>query len=153
IQMLDWLDGPGHSIIETAILKDANVLSVQDAIDVARGVLHWAVCTEHMVALEPGVAYLRKLFSTPGSVPKDIVLQSLSPDGPALKVTETNQIGLRLGLPGTLQLLALDDFTSPPPALSPDARRQEYLILLAKHQAARRDKLIKLLNDANIAPA
>ncbi len=152
IQLIDWLNGPGHTIIETAILKDANISSLQDAIDVARGVVHWADCTEHMVVLEPGVAYLREMFSKPGSVPTDVVIHNLSPDGPAVKITETGQIGLRLGLPWAIQLMALKDFTSPPPNIGA-ATRRDYLISLAEFQAVRRDKLIKLWNDSNIASA
>ena len=115
IQLCEWLKGPGHAIVETAILKDANANSLQDVVDVARGVLHWYVCVENMVALEPGVAFLHDLFNDSGSIPTDIVLKSLDVDKGTATITETNQDALKLALPGTFGLLGLKDFLSPPP--------------------------------------
>ena len=115
IQLCEWLKGPGHAIVETAILKDANANNLQDVVDVARGVLHWYVCAENMVALEPGVAFLHDLFNSSGSIPTDIVLKSLDVDKGTATITETNQDALKLALPGTFGLLGLKDFLSPPP--------------------------------------
>jgi 6,7-dimethyl-8-ribityllumazine synthase len=153
IQLCEWLKGPGHAIVETAILKDANANSLQDVVDVARGVLHWYVCTENMVALEPGVAFLHDLFNDSGSVPTDIVLKSLDVDKGTATITETNKDALKLALPGTFGLLGLKDFLSPPPKIAYDGRRQDYLLKLGEYQAARRDKLIQLINKWQITPA
>src|SRR6185295_10362710 len=55
IQLIEWLNSPAHTIIETAVLKDTNSDSSQDAVDIGWGILHWSICTEKMFALEPGV--------------------------------------------------------------------------------------------------
>ena len=153
IQLTEWMQGPGHTIIETAILKDTNVESSQDAIDVARGILHWNVCTEHMLAMEPGVAYLRDLFSRSGSVPTDVVLKSLELSSNGLKISKTNETASKYAYHGMLALFALKDFVSPPPDLKSNGTREDYIIKLADYTAARRDQLVKFLNDSKILPA
>jgi hypothetical protein len=152
IQLTDWLSGPGHVAIDTAILKDTNADSPQDAIDVARGVLHWAVCTEHMVALEPGVAYLRDLFNKPGSVPSDIVFSNLALDATAVKIPKTQVKAFRYAGQGALMLLSLKDFLAPPPGLNSNGTRDDFLLKLGAYEDARRTKLIQLLNDSRIFP-
>ena len=157
LQLIAWLDGPGHGIVETAILKDTAADSPRDAIDVGRGILHWAVVTDYMYALEPGVIFLRFLFEHPGSVPSDIVLKNLDLDGLIVKMTDTQKKGLRYAYPGVLMLHSLQDFLSPPPKLDAPTLSTgagtNYAMRLADYLAERRDKLIKILNDSQILPA
>ena len=121
LQLTEWLQGPGHTIMETAILKDTTADSPEDAIDMAHGVLHWDVCSEHLIALEPGVAFLRDLFSHPGKLPTDIVLKNLNLDGSLVKISDTHKVAFRYAAEGALMLLALKDFVSAAPGSPPMA--------------------------------
>ena len=153
LQLTEWLQGPGHTIVETAILKDTTADSPEDAIDIAHGVLHWDVCSEHLIALEPGVAFLRDLFSHPGKLPTDIVLKNLNLDGSLVKISDTHKVAFRYAAEGALMLLALKDFVSAAPRIVSNGTREDYLMKLGEYLAVRRDRLIKLLNDSKILPA
>ncbi len=154
-ELTQWLDSPAHTIIETAILKDTTADSPQDAIDTGWGILHWAVCTEHMFALEPGVVFLRDILNRPGSVPNDVLLKhfkDLDKDTFAIKVSDKEKKAYRYGYQGVLSLLALADFVSPLPAIPAGGTRSDYLMKLNDYQQKRRDNLAKFLNDEQILP-
>ena len=153
MQLTEWLAGPAHAIIEPAVLKDTSNDTPQDAIDLARGILHWAVCTEHMIALEPGLAFLRDLFGKPGSVPTDVVMAGLNVDALAVKMSKVQETAFKYASQGALMLFALKDFVSPPPSLNFNGTREDYLKKLGEYEAARRDKLIAILNDSKLLPA
>jgi hypothetical protein len=152
IQLIDWLQGPGHNTIETAILKDTTADSPQDAIDVALGILHWGVCTERLIALEPGVDFLRTWLAQPGSVPYETVFKNLHPEIASGTIGTTNVTAFRYAYEGALRLLALKDFVSDPPKLAFNGTRQDYLIKLGEYAANRRAKLISFFNSAQILP-
>lgn len=156
LQLIQWLDGPAHRIIETAVLKDTTADSPQDAIDTGWGILHWAICTERLFALEPGVVFLRDVLSRPGAVPSDVVLKhfkDLDKDNFVYKLSDKEVKGFRYGYQGVLSFLALKDFISPPPAsVAASGTRQDYLMNLAKYNEKKRDNLIKFFNDLQILP-
>jgi hypothetical protein len=152
LELIDWMQGPGHTIVETAILKDATADTLHSAIDIARGIVHWHACTEQIVMLAPGAKFLRGLFSSSGSVPADIVIKDLDADPNVSKITERNKVAFRFASPGSLLLLALKDFVSPAPQIAYDGSRADYLMKLADFEAKRRDRLIKILNDSKILP-
>ena len=155
IQLTEWLNGSAHTIIETAILKDTNADSPQDAIDTGWGILHWAVCTEHLFALEPGVVFLRDVLNRPGSVPNDVLLKhfkDLDKDTFAVKLSDKEKKGFRYGYQGVFSLLALKDFVSPSPIISNSGTRQDYLMKLTDYNKKKRDNLINFFNDQEILP-
>ncbi len=155
IQLIEWLNGPAHAIIETAVLKDTNADSPQDAVDTGWSILHWAVCTEKMFALEPGIVFLRDVLNRSDSVPNNVILKhfkDLDKDTFAVKLSDTNLKGFRYGYQGVLSLLALKDFVSPPPPIPTTGTRQDYLMKLADYNKKKRDNLIKFFNDLQILP-
>lgn len=155
IQLIDWLEGPGHGIIETAILKDATADSPQDAIDVAHGIVHWAVCTEYMMALEPGVIYLRDVLNRPGAVPNDVVLKhfkDLDKYRSLDKLPKTHEIAFRYGYQGVFMLMGLQHFVSDPPPIPKTLDRQQYLLKLAEYHHKRREGIIEFFNQYKILP-
>ena len=155
LQILEWLDGPGHMIIETALLKDTTAGSPQDSIDIARGILHWAVCTENLIALEPGILYLQDVLVRPGALPYDAVLKhfkDLDEDKWSVTLTQAQQKSFQYAYQGILKLLALKDFVADAPKIPPGGSRQDYLMKLADYQYKRRDRLVKFLNALKILP-
>lgn len=155
LQLTQWLDSPAHTIIETAVLKDTSADSPQDAIDTGWSILHWAICTEKMFALEPGVVFLRDILKRPGSVPNDVLLKhfkDLDKDTFAIKLSDKELKGFRYGYQGVLNLLALKDFVSPLPPIPTSGTRNDYLMKLADYNKKKRDNLIKFFNDQQILP-
>jgi hypothetical protein len=107
------MDGPAHRIIEAAIISDAIANQSQDAMDIARGLLHWSICTENLIAMEPGIAWLRETLSAPGNVAYNMLLKDLKDIGkdnfnwtPSPKQVKA----FRYGQHGVLDLIALADF-------------------------------------------
>ena len=78
LELIWWLDGTAHQIIDIALQKDTENLP-QDAIDVGIGLNHWAACTEVQLGLEPGVAYLKELFQRLGTFLDDHLIKYLRP--------------------------------------------------------------------------
>ncbi len=153
--LIKVLESPGHKIIETAILKDTTGNKPHDEIDIAHGILHWAACTEHMFALEPGVVYLREVLDKTGSVPVELVtkhFKGLDKDAFTINVTETHLAGWRYGYVGLLKLQSLQEFVSPPPPISSNLTPVERRKLLAEYNQKKRDNLIKVLNNLKILP-
>jgi hypothetical protein len=151
VQLIEWLKGPGHAIIDTAILRDTSANGSVDAQDQSRGIQHWALCLEHMLALAPGVVYLKDVLMVSGTVPDNMLFRHLD------KVTtttlpQTQQVALRYGYQGMLTLLALRNFLSPP-AVPLTGTRDENLKKLEEANRKRRDELIKLLNTNKLLPA
>lgn len=155
LQLMEWIDGPAHKIIETAILKDTNSNSPQDAIDTGWGILHWAAVSQYMFALQPGVQFLREKLNRSGTVLYDVVLkhfQDVDKDTFAPQLSPTQLKGFRYGYQGVLSLLALKDFVSPPPPIPADGTRQDYLMKLSDYARKKRDNLVKFFNDKQILP-
>jgi hypothetical protein len=152
-ELVAWMQGPGHAIIETTLLRDTVARNVEDCLDIGQGILHWSICTQFMYALEPGAAYLRDLFGRPGSVPVDIVFKHLHMDGTKMTIPPATEQCFRYAWPAILNLLSLRNFVSPPPSVTHNGSRNDYLVQLGKHLALRRDQLIDVLNGQNILPA
>ena len=153
--LINCLDGAGHKIIETAILEDTKDNKPQDAVDIAHGILHWAACTEHMFALEPGVVYLRQLLDKTGSVPVEMVtkhFKGLDKDNFSLALSETHLAGWRYGYVGLLKIQALQDFVSPPPPIPANLTPPERRKLLSEYGQKKRDNLIRVFNNLKILP-
>lgn len=153
--LINALESPGHKIIETAILKDTVGNLPHDAVDIAHGILHWAACTEHMFALEPGVVYLREALEKTGSVPVELVtkhFKGMEKDAFNINVTETHLAGWRYGYVGLLKLQSLQEFVSPPPPISPNLPLEERRKLLAQYNQKKRDNLIKVFNNLKVLP-
>jgi hypothetical protein len=153
-QILKWMDGPGHRIIEAAILSDTSANQSQDAIDIARGLLHWSICTENLIAMEPGIAWLRETLSTLGNVAYNMLLKDLKDIGKDnfnWTPSPTQVKAFRYGQHGVLNLIALADFVTPKLDFS-TFNRQEFLAAFAKYRDTRRKNLIKFFNDSQILP-
>lgn len=153
IQLIEWLNGPAHRIIDTAILQDTTAGSSVDAIDAGWGILHWALCTEPMIALEPGIDYLKTALTSPSSVPAYMLfrhVKALDQDDVPI-IPKTQQVAFRYAYQGVLKLLALRDFVSPPP-VPLTGTREEYLKKVAEYHQKYRDNLIKFLNDNKVLP-
>lgn len=156
LQILEWLDGPAHKIIETTVLEDTMEDKPQNALDVGRAILHWAVCTEHLMALEPGVVYLRDVFAKPGTVSHDLVIkhfEDLEKDNVSITIEEPNLKGMRYANLGVLRLLALHEFVKEKPPIPAGGSREEYLMRLKDYTIKRRDNLIRVLNGLKVLPA
>lgn len=155
IELFEWLNGPAHQIIDTAILKDTNANSSEDSMDLGLGITHWADCLEYMFALEPGVVYLRDKLKRPGSFPYEILLKyfkDLDKDTFNFKPSNTQTKGFRWGNEGMLKLLWLDNFVSSSPAVPTNATQQEVEKKNAEYLKKRRDNLIKFFNEQQILP-
>jgi len=153
-QILKWMDGPAHRIIEAAIISDANANQSQDAMDIARGLLHWSICTENLIAMEPGIAWLRETLWTPGNVAYNMLLEDLKDIGKdnfKWTPSPTQVKAFRYGQHGVLNLIGLADFVAPKLDFS-NFNRQEFLAAFAKYRDTRRKNLIKFLNDSQILP-
>ena len=153
--LINCLDGPGHKIIETAILEDTKNNKPQDALDIAHGILHWAACTEHMFALEPGVVFLRQALNKTGSVPVELVtkhFKGLDQDTFSVTLPESHLAGWKYGYIGLLKIQALQEFVSPPPAIPANLPAEERRRLLAEHGQKKRDNLIRVFNNLKILP-
>ena len=154
-QILTWMDGPGHAIIETAIISDTKGDISQDALDIARGIEHWAVCTQYLFALEPGIAWLREKLFKPGNVAYAHLLghlKDIEKDSFDWKPPPTLVKAYKYAHAGSLALVALQDFVSPKPGF-PTLDRQAFLEELAKKRAKKRANLVKFLNASEILPA
>jgi hypothetical protein len=153
-QVLKWMDGPGHGIIEAAIISDTKANSPPDAMDIARGILHWSVCTEYLIAMEPGVAWLRETLSKPGNVAYELLLKDLKDIGKDnfnWTPTPTQVSAFRYGYQGVLSLISLQDFVSPKLDFA-NFNRQEFLDAMGKYRDKRRTNLVNFLNKSKILP-
>jgi hypothetical protein len=153
LAILEYLDGPGHEIIETALMKDATDGNPQDVMDVAWGIVHWAACTEHLMALEPGVVYLKELLAKKDTLVYQAVLKhfkDLEKANLSVTLSKTEVKVLRYAYNPLLQLLGLKEFVSDAPTFR--GSHQDYLRQLANYMKQRRDNIITILNAHKILP-
>jgi hypothetical protein len=95
VQLIEWLKGPAHTIIDTAILKDTIGDSAVDAVDQGVGILHWSLCTENMLALAPGVAYLKDFLTRPDTILDNLVFKHIQ----AKNIPTRHQIAFKHSYP------------------------------------------------------
>lgn len=154
IEIIEWLDGSAHKIIETALLQDTKTGTMDDIVDVGGGIVHWAICTEHLIALEPGVAYLRGVFARKGTFLWETVLQhiaELDKPAPNISLNADQQAYCRFASGAVVQLCALRDFVSDPPPLSA-ATKTEYRKKLEQYAGERRARIIAFVNGQDLLP-
>ncbi len=155
MQLIKWLEGDAHKIIETAILRDTNPDNPKDAADIAIGLIHWGICSEQMITLEPGIAYLNHVFNQSGYVVHDLLLKyfkDLDTNTAAFNIKATLKFGWRLSNHDVLLLNSLRDFVSFQPPIGFKGTRKEFLAKLGEYLEKKTGKLIKLLNDHQILP-
>lgn len=141
-RLIKWLDDPGHAIIDKAVLDDTIEDGFQDAIDFATAVLHWAIVTEALIPLKPGIEFLRQVLGDGARVPHQCFFKHFDADQkPTSKGLYT---GLKISYIGALKLLGLRDFVG-----TGSSRSRSQLSADIKR---RRNEIIKNLNAMEIVP-
>ncbi|BBO83329.1 hypothetical protein DSCO28_38950 [Desulfosarcina ovata subsp. sediminis] len=141
-RLIKWIDGPGHAIIDKTVLEDMVEDGWQDAIDVAIAVLHWAIVTEALIPLKPGIESLQKILGDGARVPHQCFFKYF--DAGQKPKNKSLHTGLKISYIAALKLLGLRDFVG----TGTNRSRSQ----LAADIKRRRDEIIKNLNKMEIVP-